>query len=173
MQVKLIRYPDENDWMEAKRRALVTMGKRPVTAPDLAWKHAILDAGHSPIRCLNFSFYLEIPYWLSTEFSRHIHAQPYIKSQRNDRQDDYDRNAARQDAPVSMIWDINAEELITICHKRMCGKATKEAQYIMGLMAVQVMTVCPEFEFLLVPMCEYRGGKCHEIGGSCGRCPHV
>lgn len=173
MNVQMIRFPHDTDWMEVKRRALVTVGKRPVTEPTLEWKRAMLDAEHSPIRYLQFSFLLEIPYWLSTEFSRHVHAQPYIRSQRNDRQDNYDRNEARQDAQVTMIWDMSAEELMTICHKRLCSKATREAQYIMTLIAQQVINTCPEFDGYLVPMCEYRGGRCHEVGGSCGRCEHV
>lgn len=108
--VKLLEYPTEKDWLEVKRRALVTAGLTPKNAPDVAWKHAILEARHSPIRYLRFSFYIECPYWVSVHLCRHVHAQPYVRSQRNDRQSDYDRNAARQDEPVSMILDVNAEE---------------------------------------------------------------
>ena len=68
-------------------------------------------AWHSPIRRLIYSFYMEIPYWVSVHLCRHVHAQPYVKSQRNGRQSEYDRNGARQDETVCMIWDVNAEEL--------------------------------------------------------------
>ena len=91
--------------MFAKSCALVTIGKHSGKAPDMEWKHKMLRAKHSPIRTLNFAFYLHnVPYYVSTHLARHVHSVPFIKSQRNDRQSDYDRNAARQDAPVDMIW---------------------------------------------------------------------
>ena len=89
----------------------------------------------SPIRTLQFAFYLEgVPYWVSTHLARHVHAQPFIRSQRNDRQDEYDRNAARQDAPVDMIWYMNAEELMTIAEKRLCRLAAKETREAVKMM---------------------------------------
>ena len=65
MNVKLTEYPNSNDWLEVKRRALVTVGMKPKTEPTLKWKHDILKARHSPIRELNFRFRLELPYWVS------------------------------------------------------------------------------------------------------------
>ena len=117
--VKINEMPSENDWLEVKARALVTVGKKAVTPPTEEWKRKILEARHSPIRRLQFSFYIECPYWVSVHLCRHIHAQPYVKSQRNDRQSEYDRNSAPQNAHVCMIWDMNAEELMTIANKRL------------------------------------------------------
>ncbi len=145
MNITLLKYPTDEDWAFAKQCALVTIGKEMKTEPDMAWKHAILRARHSPIRTLQFAFYLEgVPYWVSTHLARHVHAQPFIRSQRNDRQDEYDRNAARQDAPVDMIWYMNAEELMTIAEKRICKLAAKE------------------FEGLLEPHCT-KYGDCPEM----------
>lgn len=85
MIIKLLKYPTDEDWALAKQCALVTIGKEMKTAPDMEWKHAILRAKHSPIRTLQFAFYLEgVPYWVSTHLARHVHAQPFIRSQRND-----------------------------------------------------------------------------------------
>ena len=107
MKIKVTEYPKENDFLEVKRRALVTVGKKAKTIPDEEWIIKILKANHSPIRRLRFSFDLYgIPSWVATHLCRHIHAQPYVKSQRNDRQEEYDRNKAPQDAPVDMIWDM-------------------------------------------------------------------
>ncbi len=170
MTCELIGYPSEQDWMEVKRRALVTIGKRPVSAPDSEWKRRILEARHSPIRYLRFSFYLECPSWVSVHLVRHVHAQPYVKSQRNDRQEDYDRNAARQDIPVVMIFDVNAEELMTIANKRLCALAAAETRQLVRMMCDEAEKVCPELKGLLVPMCEYNGGVCHEMY-PCGRHP--
>jgi thymidylate synthase ThyX len=169
MIVKLHEYPSDRDWMEVKRRALVTVGKEAVKEPGITWKHEILEARHSPIRRLMFSFYIECPYWVSVHLCRHIHAQPYVRSQRNDRQDAYDRNGARQDAPVAMFWDMNAEELLCIANKRLCTQAAAETRAVAEEMCRLVLEKMPEFEGLLVPMCEYHGGVCHEMK-PCGRC---
>lgn len=162
MKVELIEKPTENDWLEVKRRALVTIGKKPITPPDDEWKHKILRARHSPIRRLHYSFYIECPYWVSVHLCRHIHAQPYVKSQRNDRQDEYDRNSAPQDAMVSMIWDMNAEELMTIANKRLCETTAKETRDVVLRMCILVLDEFPEFSGLLASYCAY-WGRCQEM----------
>ena len=163
VKINLIKYPTSEDWMLCKKCALVTIGKDAVKEPDAMWKHSILEARHSPIRELKFVFELEIPYWVSVHLCRHIHAQPYVRSQRNDRQADYDRTSAPQNAPVRMIWSMNAEELMVIANKRLCKQASEETRQVVQLMCLAVLEVCPEFENLLVPMCVYHGGKCHEM----------
>lgn len=161
MKVKLIKCPTSEDWMLCKQCALVTVGKDAVTEPDVAWKHKILEARHSPIRVLNFTFKLEVPYWVSVHLCRHIHAQPFVRSQRNDRQADYDRNSAPQNATVDMLWHMNAEELMTIANKRLCKQASEETRMVVQMMCDEVLKVCPEFTGLLVKMCQY--GRCHEM----------
>lgn len=168
-EIVLTEFPTERDWMECKRRALITVGLKAKTPPDSEWKHSILEARHSPIRYLKFSFDLiGIPYWVSVHLCRHVHAQPYVRSQRNDRQDEYDRNRAPQDAPVNMILDVNAEELMVIANKRLCNQASQETHAVVRRMCDLVEERCPEFKGLLVPMCEYCGGVCHEMK-PCGR----
>lgn len=162
MKVTLIEYPTEKDWMGVKERALVTVGLSAKTPPTEEWKKKILEARHSPIRYLRFSFLLEIPYWVSVHLCRHVHAQPYVRSQRNDRQEMYDRNKAPQDAMVSMMWDMNAEELMVIANKRLCEQASAETRKVVLMMCAEVRKTNPEFADYLVPMCEYNG-KCHEM----------
>lgn len=162
MTVKLLDYPSFVDWMFVKRCALVTVGKNAITPPDLEWKKKILRARHSPIRELRFAFELTIPYWVSVHLCRHVHAQPYVRSQRNDRQDEYDRNAARQDEPVTMIWTMNAEELMTIANKRLCKQASAETRKAVQMMCDLVLEKMPEFDGLFAPPCVYFG-KCNEI----------
>lgn len=170
MKVTLYEYPSEHDWLEVKRRALVTVGLKPVSAPSAAWRRDILNARHSPIRRLHYAFLLEdVPSWVTVHLCRHIHAQPYVRSQRNDRQSMYDRNAAPQDAPVSMIWDMNAEELMTIFNKRLCSLAAAETREVVQMMAEECKLKAPEIYEFAVPMCVYHGGVCHELS-SCGRC---
>ena len=170
MKVELLRVPSAEEWMEVKRRALVTVGKAPVSPPPENWKQAMLRARHSPIRFLTFSFLIECPYWVSVHITRH-HAgvMPYVRSQRNDRQDAYDRTKAPQDAPVVMILDVNAEALINLANKRLCGQASKETRELVGMMCELAKRECPEFESELVPMCVRNGGVCHELY-PCGYC---
>jgi thymidylate synthase ThyX len=161
MKIELIKHPSAEDWMLCKQCALVTVGKNAITEPTKEWKHKILAARHSPIRVLNFVFKLEIPYWVSVHLCRHIHAQPFVRSQRNDRQSDYDRNSAPQNAPVTMLWYMNAEELMVIANKRLCNQASLETRQVVQAMCDEVLKVCPEFKGLLVKQCSY--GRCHEM----------
>ena len=170
MNITMLEYPTERDWLEVKRRALVTAGLHIKNPPDEKWMEDILNARHSPIRYLRFAFLLEdIPSWVSVHLVRHVHAQPYVRSQRNDRQKQYDRNKAPQDAPVDMIWDMNAEELLVIANKRLCAQASPETRMVVEEMCNMVAEACPEFRRFLVPMCVYNGGICHEMR-PCGRC---
>ena len=105
----------------------------------------------------------QIHNWVSVHLCRHVHAQPYVQSQRNDRQCGYDRRKAPQDALINMLWSMNAEELITIANKRLCRKASEETREVVQMMCDEAIRVCPEFENELVPMCVRNGGICHEI----------
>lgn len=173
MKITLIEYPTPYDWNECKRRALVTVGKLDFDPPTHEWRKAILNARHSPIRRLRFSFLMEeVPSWVSVHLCRHVHAQPYVKSQRNDRQSDYDRTKAPQDAPVCMIWDMNAEALMDIANKRLCMKASEETRAVVQEMCRLVAERCPDFEPFLVPMCAYNGGVCREMK-PCGKYPKI
>lgn len=164
MMIEMIEHPTEQDWLAVKQRALVTVGLTAKTAPNEEWKHRILEARHSPIRRLRFSFLLkDIPSWVSVHLVRHIHAQPYVRSQRNDRQSNYDRTKAPQDSPVDMIWDVNAEELMVIANKRLCNQASAETRDVVRQCCQLVEAQHPEFKGLLVPMCVYCGGVCHEM----------
>ncbi len=164
MKVEILKYPTEEDWILAKRCTLVTVGKDSIKPPTEEFKRKILRARHSPIRVLEFCFYIkDIPYWVSVHLSRHIHAQPFVKSQRNDRQSDYDRRKAPQDAPLDMMFYMNAEELITIANKRLCKLASLETREVVKEMFKKVIEICPEFKDELVPMCVRNGGVCYEM----------
>lgn len=165
MTITLMEYPTDKDWIEVKRRALVTVGKIPLSTPGFKWRHAILEARHSPIRYLRFCFLLEdVPSWVAVHLVRHhVGCQPFVKSQRNDRQDKYDRNKAPQDAPVNLIWDLNGESMMEVANKRLCNQASPETQAVVRKMCDLVIEKCPEFTNHLVPMCRYHGGICHEM----------
>ena len=168
MNIELVKYPTEEDWLLAKQCTLVTVGKETNVPPTEKFKRDLLRARHSPIRELKFVFRLtDIPYCISVHLCRHVHAQPYVKTQRNDRQSEYDRDAAAQNAPVSMMWSMNAEELITIANKRLCMTAAEETRQVVRMICNKVIEVCPEFKSELVPMCVRNGGVCYEIFSPC------
>jgi len=167
--VQLLKAPTDDDKAFCRLCALGTIGKDSTKVPDEKWLHDICKARHSPIRELRFAFKLvDVPYFVSTHLARHIHAQPYIQSQRNDRQSKYDRRKAPQDAPVTMIWTMNAEELMTVCNKRLCMKADTDTRACVNAIRMVSLTQAPYLADLLVPMCVYLGNKCPEMHG-CGR----
>jgi thymidylate synthase ThyX len=166
--IEILKHPTTQDWILCRKCALVTMWKDSDKEPSEEWKVKILKANHSPIRTLEFCFRItDIPYWVSVHLCRHIHAVPFVSSQRNDRQNMYERGKAPQDAPVSMCWYMNAEELITIAHKRLCRRASPETRKLMEEICSKVIEVNPEFKEVLVPNCVFRGGICDEFK-SCG-----
>lgn len=174
MKITLLEAPTSKDWAECRRRALITMYGKGLgdsyAEPDPAWKEAILQARHSPIRYLIYSFLMvDIPSNTSVHFCRHVHAQPYVSSLRNDRQDAMDGDTAPRNTPVNMVFDVNAEELMVIANKRLCSKASPATRKIAQEMCRLAAEATPEIAGCLVPMCEYHGGVCHEMHG-CGKC---
>lgn len=168
-RVKLVRVPSDEDLMWVKECTLVTVGKEPATRPTTEWLHKLLKARHSPIREMWYHFRLEdIPYYVQTHLVRHhVEFHPYVKSQRNDRQDEYDRRKAPQDTPVTMCLSLNAEALLNLANKRLCMLADPETRSVVSTMCWLVEVQCPEFAGLLVPACEYHH-ECKEMF-SCGR----
>lgn len=173
-KITLLEYPGSEDWAAVYRRALITEGKtpkHPEAPPSSGWIDRILEARHSPIRRATYTFLFDdIPSNTSVHFCRHVHAQPFVSSLRNDRQEAIDGDAAPRCSPVQMILDVNAEELMVMANKRLCAKAAEITRQIMEGMAKLAGEATPEISRFLVPMCEYHGHVCHEMR-SCGRCP--
>lgn len=174
MKIELIDHPKEDSWAGVRERAVITVYRnretysREVKLPTSEWKKRILGARHSPIRYLRYSFLIEgIPSNTATHLCRHVHAQPYVSSLRNDRQSEFDGDAARRDTPVNMIFDVNAEELMVIANKRLCIKSAERTRAVVKKMCELAIGVTPELKEFLVPMCEYTH-FCYEFN-SCGR----
>ena len=142
----------------------------PKNGPSEKLVHDCLNARHSPIRVLNFAFLIEdIPSNTSVHLCRHVHAVPFVSSLRNDRQNRMDGDKAPRDTPVDMIFYCNAEELMTIANKRLCNKAAPMTRKVVQMMCLEALGRMPELAGLLVPICQYHNGVCHEIE-SCGKC---
>ena len=52
---------------------------------------------------------------------------------------------------------------MTIANKRLCNQAAKETREAVRQMCRLAEQATPELKGLLVPMCEYHGGICHEM----------
>ena len=170
-KVEILKHPTEEDWKWVKLLAFNTMGQQFLMDKDLslALKKKYLKSEHSPIRYLQFIIKLDnIPYCNSVHFVRHKYGvEHFVSSQRNDRQEKYDRKKAPQDAPVSHIMWVNAQELMFMARKRLCGKADIDTQKIMRAIVKEVLKTNPEFEDVLVPQCQYQH-ECPEFF-PCGR----
>lgn len=169
IKVELLRRPKEEDWLWCKTCILNTVGKKLKSSTkeiDMDYKKKILASEHSPIRELWFGFRLTIPYYISVHIVRHhIGCNHYVSTQRDDRHPE--REISREDLPqgefVSHILSINAQELMFFMRKRLCAQADPLMRYVANLVKQQVLSYYPEFEGLLVPLCEYRNGKCTEM----------
>ena len=164
IKVEMIKHPNDDDWLFCKQCTLNTIGKTITKLPTDEWKIKLLESEHSPIRTLWFAFKMEIPYYVSTHFVRHkFGVEHFVQTQRNDRQDKYDRTKAPQDTLVSHIMYVNAQELANMAHVRLCKQASKETREVMEMIVSEVLKTNPEFKTVLVPKCKYRNGKCTEF----------
>lgn len=83
MKLEILKHPTEEDWALCKTCTLVTVSKTGVAPPSHDWKVKLLKSGHSPIRVLQFCFKLtDIPYWVSVHLARHVHATPFVSTQK-------------------------------------------------------------------------------------------
>ena len=163
VKVEILRHPTEEDWERCKMLAMNTIGREWSGTVSNTWKHKILKSGHSPIRTLMFTIRMEIPYWVSVHFCRHKYGvEHYVSSQRNDRQDRYDRTRAPQGAFVVHVMDVNAAELMQMARMRLCRQASVETRMVMTLIRDAVVEVNPEFADFLQPKCVIHGG-CNEF----------
>ena len=129
------------------------------------WKKMLVTCGgvpHSPIRAVVYRlFAFDIPTWVSVHYVRHhVGFQPYIQSQRTDRQTTAnDRGRARQDASVNMVADLNANTILNIAKARLCMKASPETRELMQLFRKELCgSIDPydkELGLLMNPPCEW------------------
>lgn len=157
-----------NCWRRVKNHCRTTDNKDfTEKEPTETFKQKLLISEHSPIRLLEFDWsWRGIPYWLSTEWSRHKF-EKFISSQRDDRLiDDTPRAEKPQGALVNFDGYANMQNLIDAWRKRMCYHATPEARRIAEDFRFVLSEAAPLEASVLVPNCIYRMG-CPEFQ-SCG-----
>lgn len=162
----MIKYPTDEDWLFCRQCTLNTIGKKTTKLPTDEWKVKLLRSEHSPIRTLWFAFRIEAPYYNVMHFVRHkIGCEHFVSTQRDDRHPE--ETVSRADKPqgeiVSYILYINAQELMFMARKRLCGQADETTREIMKAIVAEVLKTNPEFKDFLVPACVYQGGVCHEF----------
>lgn len=157
-----------NCWRRVKNHCRTTDNKDfTEKEPSDEFKLKLLISEHTPIRLLEFDWsWRGIPYWVSTEWSRHKF-EKFISTQRDDRLvDDIPRGQKPQEAPVNFDGYANMQNLIDAWRKRLCYHATPEARKLAVDFKDELHEAAPLEANVLVPHCIYRMG-CPEFQ-SCG-----
>ncbi len=154
----------KGDWEEVVNDCRMTVSKGELGhEPSQAFKKAILISEHDPIRDIEVKFrWADIKYWIAMHWKTHIW-RSRTNTQRNDRQDNYDRDEEPQKHPVEFIGDANAQHLIDTMRKRLCFMASSETRQYAEDLKETLRQVEPELSDVLVPNCIYRCG-CPENG---------
>lgn len=153
-------------WRNVKNKCRTTVNKQYSEIEATAkFKKDLLISEHSPIRLINVDWsWSDIEYWLSTEWSRHKF-EKFISTQRTDRTG-VDRNNKPQGSKVNFDGYANAQNLIDVWRKRLCGCATIEARRLAHDFKIKLHDIEPELSDVLVPNCIYRCG-CPEFPNDC------
>ncbi len=150
------------NWNSIKRAAMRTIGKDAGDKePPELWKKKILICRHSPIRKGWLTWkWSEIPYSISTHFSRHHNGcEKFIQTERTDRTG-IDRNKRSQMDSVSMEMDANLEALINISGRRLCTCADPITRDYTEDLRQQIEKYDSVISWAMVPQCVRAGGCC-------------
>lgn len=159
-------------WSRALDAAKATAGKEPDgKEPSSAWKRKALRAMHSPIQAVVYRVRLvDVPYYISVHLVRHhVGVTHWVSTQRPDRTGSgVSRHELPQDAPVSHMFDANAQTILAMSRKRLCGKASPETRKAWEQVRLEMTKVDPEMAEAMVPECVHCG-RCTEFE-PCGFC---
>lgn len=166
MEIKITR---KTSWTDVLNAARFTQRKEDLDKePSVEFKKKIIKAEHSPLRCLMFNIDLyDIPNYVSVHLVRHIHAQPFVSTSRPDVDGtQVPREEQKKTDPVNIRLFLNAEEIINISRKRLCGKTEFETRKIWNKVIDKLQEIEPELANACVSNCIYKG-FCPEFE-SCG-----
>lgn len=163
-EIKVITCEKVTDWPLVYDTARATQGKTPLhMMPSDKWKRTMMFAPHSPIRALQFFIQVQCPYFVQGHITRHkAGIEFFCGSQRNDRQDKYDRRAARQDTPVLMGMLVNADALRQISRRRLCHKADPDTRKVWLAVVNAISKIDPIVAEACRAECWWNGGRCFE-----------
>lgn len=137
--------------------------------PTDKFKKSLVVSEHSPLRMLEFDITLrDVPYFAIMHLVRHTQGvEKFVATSREDRTG-IPRNMRKQTDFVDARFAVNAQALINISRKRLCGCADRETRNVWREVAASVARMEPILGRALVPECVYRG-FCPETK-SCGYC---
>ena len=149
----------KGDWEEVVNDCRATVKKPPLgKEPSADFKKRLLISEHSPLRDISVKFrWANIKYWVAMHWKTHMWFS-VVGSQRNDRQERYDRNKAPQDALIDFYGDPNIQHTIDTWRKRLCRQASTETRHYAEDFKAALHDVEPEWSDVLVPNCVYRCG---------------
>jgi len=161
MKVEILEI--RGNWRQVADAARTTIGMKPGTGePPDHWKKRMLLSEHSPIRLIEVRWrWVDIKYWVSVHLVRHhVGVVPFVRSQRPENID-YDRDEALQSALVNHEVIANAQAIINISRKRLCGLAAQETRDAWKAFLNELKKYEPILVGCCVPECIYRG-YCYE-----------
>jgi hypothetical protein len=165
MRVELLGV--KGTWREIANSARTTAGKDAGEGePSSSWKRRMLMCEHSPIRQLELKWkWMSLKTWISTHFVRHHNGiDHWVESQRPDRTGSREnRDETPQGAPVNHECKGNAQAIINISRKRLCGQAMPETRQAWQAFLDSFRDTEPELYSACVPECVYRNGLCPEF----------
>lgn len=171
--MKLRELIQTTGWKRALKAARTTVHKKPIDKePSDTWKAKMLLAEHSPIRLVEFDWtWDDIKQWVTVHLVRHHEGcEKFVATQRDDR---YSYGVPRDELPQgqenTMMMTANAQAMINISRKRLCGRASKETREAWKAVMEALKEVDPVLESKCVPECIYRG-FCPEFDNCCGYC---
>lgn len=152
-------------WKRALNAARWTVNMKELDKePSEEFKTNILMAQHSPIRLVEYDIKIYgIPYRIATHIIRHhIGIEKFQCTLRDDRNNEItDSEELPQGQPVNLWIACNAEALINISKKRLCGMAHPKTRHIWEGIKKAVVQVDPIMERFMVKEC-IRDGFCPE-----------
>ena len=167
---KIVKCTMATTWKRALNAARETIGKEEINKePTKKWWASILLAEHSPIRLVEYDFkWNNIKTWVTTHLVRHhIGCEKFVHSQRQDRRDNpVPRDEMPQGSLNDMMMTCNAQSLINISRKRLCGCASTETREAWKQVREAIREIDPVMADKMVPDCAYRG-FCPELS-CCG-----
>lgn len=155
--LSFFRYNDV--WPKVKAAARTTIRRDGEGAyPSDSWKKTILLAEHSPIRKIRVEWkWKDLLSWVSVHFVRHKNGiEHWVSTQRSDRTGKK-RDSLPQNSPVDHECEANAQALIFISRRRLCGQASKETRDAWKEVIAKVKENDPILASVCVPECIYRG----------------
>ena len=156
------------DWKKIKSACMTTISKQAGDKePSTEWKRKLLICRHSPIRRSTISWkWEEIPYAISTHYSRHHEGcEKFIGTSREDRTK-VDRTTRSQMDYVPMEMDANIQALINISEKRLCTCADPTTIKYWEAVLEAIKEYDEDIYWACVPQC-IRCGGCVEPFSNC------